>query len=178
MDRNLTKEYLSWISKKVNGDQYTMLFKELYSTEFKYVFNLDCNRAGDGIELRYKFANECDVPQPLVALYLDVQACSVLEMMVALAIRIEDTLMGNPYFGDRTAFWFEQMLMNTRLDIMTDDNYDERYVRNILYILLTRSYDKNGMGGLFYLKNPPEDMRKVDIFHQVCWYLDENFGEE
>ena len=35
-----------------------------------------------------------------------------------------------------------------------------------------REYSPDGRGGLFVVRNTSEDLRDVDIWSQLCWYLD------
>ena len=53
---------------------------------------------------------------------------------------------------------------------MDDIRFDERYVDEVIDIFLNREYAENGEGGLFTV-NGYEDMRTVEIWYQMCWYL-------
>ena len=98
--------------------------------------------------------------------------CSVLEMMVALAVHCEQHIMDNPKYGDRTGQWFWQMIANLGLSDQTDDRYDRKYVVSVLNNFLDRRYEPDGTGGLFRIRDSKEDMRKLEIFHQLCRYLE------
>ena len=37
---------------------------------------------------------------------------------------------------------------------------------------MDRQYEANGEGGLFTIRNVGVDLTKVDIWTQLCWYLD------
>ena len=93
--------------------------------------------------------------------------------MVALTIRCEETIMDNPAFGDRTGQWFWSMVNNLGLSDMTDDRFDERIVRKKIDIFLKRGYEPDGQGGLFRIKHCRRDMRYVEIWYKLCWYLDQ-----
>jgi hypothetical protein len=135
---------------------------------------MDENRALDGIELRYRFAHYKGIDfYPTikdVESYLD-GPCSVLEMMVALAMRCEDTIMDDAKVGDRTKQWFWGMITSLGLGGMRDDLFDKRYVTDILERFLNREYEPNGKGGLFYIRSCDKDLRDVEIWHQLLWYL-------
>lgn len=173
MDFNIKDDYFGWLyymmcHKKCDFISYRRLFECLHSIEFTYILELDSNRAGDGIDLRYRYSyyNGLDeVPECLDG------PCSVLEMMVALAIRCEDDIMENSEIGNRTAQWFWHMLVNLGLGSMNDDKFDEFVVRDKIDILLNRMYKPNGEGGLFKINNCNYDLRDVEIWHQMCWYL-------
>ena len=130
----------------------------------------DENRAEDGIALRYRFAYGYHSPASAET-FLD-GPCSVLEMMVALAIRCEETIMDNPLIGDRTGQWFWGMIVSLGLGSMMDDRFDEDYVDFVINRFLNREYEPNGKGGLFTIKNCVQDLRDVEIWYQICWYLD------
>ena len=65
------------------------------------------------------------------------------------------------------------MLCSLGLTHMRDNVYDEMYVDRVITRLLTRSYESNGVGGLFTVEHPRRDMRLVEIWYQMCWYLNE-----
>ena len=81
--------------------------------------------------------------------------------------------MTNDEIGDRTPLWFWGMIGNLGLREMTDDIFDESVVDEITERFLTRDYSYNGRGGLFYVSKPRMDMRDVEIWYQMMWYLDE-----
>lgn len=171
--------YLDWMYSLVCDDKYSRglsyrkLFHHLYETDFTYDLPLDGNRAEDGIDLRYSFGIDQDIEQSAIASYLDDRPCSVLEMMIALSIRCETHIMDNPDLGDRTGQWFWEMIVNLKLNHMSDRNYDEDYVDDVIFTLLNREYEPNGEGGLFKVDNPLRDMRSVEIWYQMCWYLND-----
>jgi hypothetical protein len=160
--------YFEWLYNKMCGTvygpvSYRKLFTQLYETEFTFTMPRDVNRAEDGIDLRARYfesQSHRDIP------------CSILEMMVALAIRIEETIMDNTIIGDRTAQWFWGMISSMGLGCMIDSMYDDIRVGDILTRFLNREYMPDGRGGLFTIRNCETDLRDAEIWHQVCWYLD------
>lgn len=167
--------YFDWMYSLVCGGHpaYRKLLTHLHNREFYYILEMDGNRASDGIDLRYRFAYENHYDYSMVARYLDDRECSVLEMMVALAIRCEEDNMGDPDIGNRTGQWFSVMLESLGLASMTDDIFDDEYVDNVVDRFLDRKYKRNGEGGLFAVKNGRRDMRNAEIWYQMCWYLDD-----
>lgn len=163
-------EYFEWLYRIINKDtgavSYQKLIWQLYNTDFIIVIRMDRNRAGDGVDLRRRFFLDTGLDTD------DRKKCSVLEMMVALAIRCEETIMDNPSIGDRTKQWFWIMVKNLGLMSMTDDNYDEEYVATVLHRFLKRDYSEDGKGGLFYIPDCQHNMRRVEIWMQLLWYLD------
>ena len=172
-------DYLDWLYSIVCDDQYSknqtyrLLFEHLYRIDFQYTMDMDANRAEDGVNLRYDFGEEFGYPESLICEYLDDRPCSVLEMIIALAIRCEVHIMSNPDLGDRVGQWFWEMIVNLGLGNMTDANFDEDYIDRRLYIFMNHEYDRDGKGGLFRIKTKRYDMRASDIWYQMCWYLDE-----
>lgn len=140
---------------------YDVLLGYLYSKEFTYSIKNDENRLQDGLDLRYRF-DELDNYEP----------CSVLEMMIALADRIESTIMDDPAYGDRTGQWFWSMINNLGLSSMTDEQFDIRYVEDTIDCFLDRNYAPDGRGSLFRIRNCDYDLREVEIWIIAMWYLD------
>ena len=175
----LKTRYFDWMCRLVCNDKYSkkLSYKKLLSyldtIEFTYILPLDDNRAEDGIDLRYRFGYEFEYEDRMIASYLDDRPCSLLEMMIALAMRCEETIMANPDYGDRMGQWFWNMIVNLGLGSMTDEKFDTKYIDDVIYIFLNREYKPNGEGGLFTVDNPTRDMRSVEIWYQMCWYLDD-----
>ena len=94
-------------------------------------------------------------------------------MMVALAIRCEESIMDDPEIGDRTSQWFRIMLVNLGLGSMSDDRFNRVYVDMVIDRFLDRQYDADGRGGLFTVRHCDCDLRDVEIVYQMYWYLDE-----
>lgn len=81
--------------------------------------------------------------------------------------------MDNPTFGDRTGQWFWDMVRNLGLMNMTDDRFDEGHVRKVIDTFLDRKYEPDGQGGLFKIRHCRRDLREVEIWCQLNWYLDQ-----
>jgi len=177
--------YFNWILGIIDAEpwdlfhavnDYKKLLRYLYEVTFYSVIPNDDNRINDGLSLRKRFLSSYK------AYYAenDVQyktfinkECSILEMMVALAIRGEDNIMYNLEYGDRTNRWFWEMIDNLGLDDMTDYKWNKKKVDTVLYNFLHRNYKPNGEGGLFVVNNPKRDMRNVEIWYQMLWYFND-----
>ena len=175
MREQINNDYFEWLFNLICGDRFSKnvsfrkLLTRLHLIEFTYIHPKDENRAEDGMDLRYRFSLEYG--------YNDVYGylkgpCSVLEMITALAIRCEETIMDNPNVGDRTRHWFWKMIVNLGLGSMTDDEFDSKYVDSVVTRFLNREYEPDGRGGLFTIKDCDRDLRTVEIWYQLCWYLD------
>lgn len=158
------------------SESYTKLFDYLNQTQFVAIIPMDTNRAEDGRNLRYTFAYENGIPSHMISETFDGLPCSVLEMMVALAKRCEDSIMANTHYGDRTGVWFWTMIENLGLEDMTDDNFNFAKISHAMYRLLNRTYSPNGSGGLFKIHDGTKDMRQIEIWYQMNFYLDELVG--
>lgn len=171
----IEQEYFEWLYNYVckgrahDKVSYKKLFYFLYDTEFSFYIRNDLNRAMDGIDLRYRFSI---VKHDDHIMDILDGPCSVLEMMVALAVRCEETIMSDPRYGDRTSQWFWNMLSNLGLSYMTDERYDEKVAAKKIYDFMERRYEPNGKGGLFYIRDCREDLRDIEIWTQLSWYLD------
>lgn len=174
-ENNVTVDYFDWMYNLVCRNRYSknISFKKVFSylnnTKFTYTIRMDLNRAKDGTELRRRYANEFKIAN----IYDRICGpCSVLEMMIALAIRCEETIMDDENFGDRTDQWFWDMMKNLGLGHMDDDEFDEEYVSDVITRFLNRDYEPDGRGGLFFVRNCDIDLRDVEIWIQMLWYLD------
>lgn len=171
----ILNEYFEWLYQLVCGDRYSnaisykKLLAYLHHTEFTYLLSKDKNRAADGVDLRYRFELACDSIH--ASRYLK-GPCSVLEMMVALAIRCEETIMDDPKIGDRTSQWFWGMVTNMGLGYMSDNRFDEHAAKEIIDRFLNRDYSQNGRGGLFTVRNCEYDLTNIEIWTQMLWFLD------
>ena len=163
----LNDPYFEWMYRLVVDDRYSnksyrRLFYKLHDTEFAYTIPMDGNRAEDGIELRYRFGREQGYRDAVIANRLDIRPCSILEMMIALAIRCEEHIMEDPDIG---------------LGSMSDVRFDPVRVVEILDRFMDHDYAPDGKGGLFTIRNPRFDMRSMEIWYQMNCYLNEIIRE-
>ncbi len=175
MRERVNKAYFDWLYDWVCRRRYSReisyrkLLKYLHTIEFTYTISKDGNRADDGLRLRHRFARQYHELYD-ADLYL-TGPCSVLEMMVALALRGEETIMDDPLLGDRTGQWFWGMVTNMGLGSMVDERFDEQVASDAVYRMINREYEPNGKGGLFTV-NRGLDLREVEIWYQFMWHLD------
>lgn len=171
---SIINQYFDWMYDLVCRDRYGddisywKLMNCLHNIEFVYILPNDRNRAEDGKALRYRFAvlNDCEGAED----FLD-GPCSVLEMIVALAIRCEESIMDDLDYGDRTSQWFWEMIVSLGLGSMTDNRFNRRVVEDIILDFINRDYEPNGKGGLFTIRNCQYDMRDLEIWSQLNKYL-------
>ena len=176
IEDSISNAYFEWMYNLVCSNRYSKeisyrkLLTELHNTEFIFSIPRDENRAEDGLDLRYRFAYDYSHVWDYADRYLE-GPCSILEMMIALSIRCEE-FMDDPSIGDRTGQWFWGMIVNLGLGSMTDKRFDKHYVKDCIERFLKREYDPDGRGGLFRVRDCDSDLRNVEIWYQMCWYMD------
>lgn len=171
---NIEQEYFEWMFRLMCGRRrrgYRQLLSLLHEIEFIYSIPLDENRAADGENLRYRFTYDKNYNRHILDSITG--PCSVLEMMVALSVRCEEQIMDDPDIGNRTSQWFWEMIDNLGLSGMSDERFDEDFVREKIDIFLHREYKSNGEGGLFTVEDCRYDLRNVEIWYQMCWHLND-----
>lgn len=184
MKNQIRNDYANWLISLAykwccNYGSFKKLMEYLYFHDFTSLYANDGNRIQDGIEMRFRFIEACDNPDYT---YHDVYKylthnCNILEVMIALARRCEDHIMGDPDAGDQSGVWFWGMIRNMHLDHMTDENYSEMEVEQRVNDMLSHNYKKNGDGGLFSVRNPNIDMRQAEIWYQMNWHLGEIYDQ-
>lgn len=160
--------YFDWLYAKVMlseppAESYSRLIRKLYDTEFVWLLSGDDNRAEDGIDLRIDFLNAAQLSGVDESSFPN--GCSVLEMMLALAVRAE-------FQTDiHTSRWFWEFVSNLGLSDHYDDNFNQEQVEFILHNFVWRTYAYSGRGGMFPLNGAQIDQRKVEIWYQFSAYL-------
>ncbi len=163
--------YYLWLislvcDKNYDSKYYSKLLFDLDQFEFTWANTLDENRYLDGIHLRDRFNEEN-------GLYPREGPCTVLEMMVGLACRIELEYLEEG--GANELFWG----MINSLGLYRNDDYHYKSEKTSIAInnMLNRHYDRNGKGGLFTVVKPRADFRDVQIWQQAMWYVTELYSE-
>lgn len=178
ISNDVKNDYFEWLYNLVCENRYSgaqsfrKLLMYLHGAEFTYIIPMDENRALDGISLRWQYVCSKGYSRDVLN-HLD-GPCSVLEMMVALCFKCEG-FMDDPDIGDRFSQWFWHMIVSLGLGGMTDEMFTRRKAEGSVRSFLDRNYEPNGRGGLFTIRNCDRDLRTVEIWHQMCWYLDEYY---
>lgn len=171
-------DYFMWLLQVVNVDDYhyrnhVKLLEKLYITEFYAVIHRDENRLEDGLDLREMYLDAMNGSVKVTS-YTFPPYCSMLEMLVAFARRIEEDIMWDPDYGDRTDEWFWLMLDSLGLSDITDDVFDEKLVENILNDFLER---RNNVT-LFPVTTPKKasqggsKVSQIELWYQMNYYFD------
>lgn len=184
----LKDDYFSWLYSLVGKQKrtYVKLCRELHKIKFRWSVPNDDNRCADGLALRDRFIEEQNLDEDHIEVKYWLKGdCTVFEMMVALAQRIDGITYDLVHHEDKASKWFYEMLQNLRISRFTDNSspYEEltptqeAEVNEIFCDTLDRCYTFSGEGSLFPLKRrPPKDMRETEIWYQLMLWLDENYG--
>ena len=174
---DLKQKYMAWLYNSMffytTGEKYWLLSNHLFKREFYWTIPNDDNRGIDGLEFRGKWSVHhfrswevwWDAP------------CTVFELLVGLACRMED-ILENPTRESTIRDWYILLISNLGLKAYTDSNWSsdvEKIVDQKIDLFLDRQYDRNGNGGLFPLEHSAADQRKVEIWYQLMKYIDESF---
>lgn len=169
------RQYSQFLINKIHGYEpaymdYSRLILYLFDKPYKF-FGSDEDRYRDGIALRHSYAQASG---DMNILEWDA-GCTVLEMLVALANRLDSDIMGRPDIDD-TFYWFWIFIDNLRLRKYTDDRFDDYKVNRIIEDFLNKDIMYDGDGGLFPLKNPMRDQSELPVWMQLSDYLRENYN--
>lgn len=179
-------DYFYWLCEMVcidgryNDQSFYKLADILFQEEYYWSLDYDEDRAGDGLELRSRYRYEGGQEYP-------EGPCSVFEMLVALADRMEQIM--DELDGEcKTPMFFWKMIENLRLDGYSDELFESRspkshpnlrkQICSKLYRWMDRHFAPNGGGGLFPLEHPRKDQREVDYWYQANAYIMEQYWED
>ena len=180
----LEEQYFGWLITKIANERvyprYKRLFKTLYSTRFRYeqMKPFDIERAKDGKSMRYLFERKMDDYLHDVSgrefIEFEESPINMLEMIVALAVRIEDSMMGSESEGDRTSQWFWEMISNLGIGAMSDIQFNQNEYDRCMTNFFNYSYDPNGKGCMFRSeKFTIFQMSEKDIWYQMQAHLND-----
>lgn len=175
----MNKRYFDFLCDIVGRtEQYGNLLARLYELNFYSLVPNDDNRAADGEQLRIIFLDEKGKANTASSFSDLIGACTVLEMLIGVASRLEFDLSGSRW--ERTVGeWFWVLIDNIGLEWCDDMGWEmedrEQEVDERIDILLERKYGSDGNGGLFPLKNPKKDQRDIEIWYQMSAWIIENY---
>lgn len=157
-------EYFDWLANQIaiperNRNTYHGLFERMHETEFVWTVLGDDNRIQDARDLRVQFSHgKWRAPR---------RPISVLEVLIALSRRTAFTA------GGSAEEWAWHLLENLNFHKLSDPLTGTKLTRldDGLEALIWRTYEYDGTGGFFPLRNPPEDQTKVEIWFQMNAYV-------
>ena len=150
--------------------KYCHLLSDMYDITFIYSHPMDENRVIDALDMRKEYLFDHGISIRDDFMDRDV---SVFEILASLSRRIEIEVTGEPG-EDKIERWFWVMLENLGV-LMEDNRYDRGLVRYKIDVWMTRSYNRDGDGGVFPLKRTKTDQRENDLWYQGQLYLSENW---
>lgn len=175
MNEPYDEQYFVWLYSRIGSVEathprrtYWNLMRHLYIKEFIWLIPNDDNRVEDGRDLRLRFLEENNIHSPDVG-WMGL-GCSMLEMLIGVANRLAFETSIEP------RKWFWELMENLGLDAYTDNHKDATAeIDEVCDRVIFRTYNPDGEGGLFPLREPREDQRDVEIWYQLSSYLAERF---
>lgn len=164
---NRSIKYIDWLLRTVrfNKPGYTRLIHCLFEIPYEAIIVRDENRIDDALSLRSEYPRN----------YNENGDPNVLEVLVALALRIDEEYIGDPSDPSKANIFWE-MLCNLELDKQTDIHFDEELVYEIIEGWLSRDFGYDGEGSPFPIKYPIQDQTKIELWFQAQEYLSENYS--
>ena len=165
------KRYIQWLCRflgDING--YSKLLDYLYQADFVWIIPMDENRAKDGINLRFQFCDIYRLDSTQMQEIFGSKPCSMLEMMIALAIRIEDDFMGTEN-QNNTSRWFWSMIFSMGLQLQKDEYFNPEKVDSVILHFIEHRYGTDGRGSLFHVPMRNVDFRNLQIWDQMNYWL-------
>lgn len=173
---NVRTLYFRWLIGKLDKHmvkKYSSLLMHLFKDTFieNQEVPMDVNRARDGIALRKRFISENEYFGDSELEIIQYEDCSWLEMLIALAERIDDQMMFDMNLGNRTDKWFWLIINQMDLSKFDEKNYVYDQIKRKLNRFIRREYENDGKNGIFKCNR---DVRKIEIWYQMMEYFNEN----
>lgn len=185
--RRVDGGYFDWLLDIVDipPDPYhETVAKILFETEFFWVLNNDENRVFDAIELMVQYADIVHGVQDsrryiqgedrlqsisYYAAFDHDGAVSVLEVLIALAKRMDYQLSEGAGDPTRTHIYFWELLANlwVRDGALPD--------ADVLHRWMSRAFEPDGSGSTFPLEKPQRNQRECELWEQMSDYLHEKY---
>ena len=172
------RRYFNWLYDQVfpvrdieSPLSYSVVASHMHSITFKDLVPNDHNRAADGTALRDEFL-EAATRNPVSDVSPSYPDASIFEVLVAFSKRLEFNL------NITQQQWFEMWTRNLGLHRYSDEYCIRRSnskISKILEKFNDREYEYDGKGGIFPLRYPERDQRKVELWYQMSAYWAENF---
>lgn len=175
MTSPIEQDYFQWLTSQIelptdNRHTYNDLFTRMYETEFVWHIPHDDDRVQDGLDLRSQFMHQTQRKRSSDLDAIIHKGASVLEVLIALSIRVAFTA------GGHAPSWAWTLIENLNLDQASDPLTAGKAnrVEEILERLIWRTYQRDGQGGFFPIEGWVDpDQTKIDIWSQMNIYVNE-----
>lgn len=175
---SVQEAYFIWLYDRVfdvwdaaSADSFTAVCSLMHQIAFTPLVEHDENRIAEAAGLRNDFHKQAGSMGPGELSDLMMPDASVFEVLVALAGRAD-------FMVPLTQkVWFHIFIENLGLDKYSDQFCRSRStwpIERIINTFNNRAYRSNGKGGIFPLRRPREDQRRVELWYQMGAYMTEN----
>lgn len=173
------ENYLEYLYKfGFEDDRHWRLARYLHSLPFDWKLDRDENRMYDGLDMRKEFEEDTG-DTAYVNDEWGVDSCTMLEFFVGFAHRLSRDMFTEIDCQGLVSAMLDNLGMWEYDDIKMcdEDMVPTTYFDEIMDDLSHNRYSADGEGGLFPLKEPFDDMRKVEMWRQASWWYNENYPE-
>ncbi len=168
--------YYQWLKSLVYSEEsgnHESLLACLNSMPYTYVVELDSNREGDGLYMRNIFYDEHEECEGMLT-----HDCTLLEMLVGFANRMAEDVFAD--LGKSTSDWFWEFMDNLGADYFSDDilktSSGRDDLRALLQNFLHRRYKDSKSGNIFVFEREPIDLKSIELWYQMHFYIEEKYG--
>lgn len=161
--------YSAWLRKQAGIEEYVDLSMTLCSTRFHSAVMMDENRATDGMNLRNVYMDDTGG-----RLATDIRGCSVMEFLVAMAFRLEDTYSSYPASGAMNMFLNNMDLLKCTDEWYLNQRDPDSYVLYRCDVMMDREFNPNGSGGGLFVTHY-DTIRQKEWWFQMQSWLNEQF---
>lgn len=196
---NVKENYFFFLLSLLNdskhkSNDYTKLCSLLHRTPFVVLNPMDDNRVSDAKQLRSKWLSTIYVRDERLkeeyAKDINSIPISMFEILVALAIHINDYVLADPDKPELPANLFWNFIDNIvaygqfgskytkASQVLINDkwcDFTEKTMSASLDRIINRTYHPDGVGGLFPLKDPKINQRKEELWTCCMAYINENY---
>jgi len=170
VDGPVDDQYLLWLIHCVGAEEYTKVCNTMQKIVFDASVPNDDNRAAEGKDLRRQFLEQHNYHTSVYYMWLAPPA-SIFETLAALTDHAEFMT------GISKDKWFKIFLGNLHIENCHDGRWSgavSRKVQRALEMFNHRHYMPSGHGGLFPIQNSIYDQREIEIWYQMCAFIQEN----
>lgn len=132
MNELVVEEYKKYLKNMIVDDEfccYNVLLERLDSIPYE-PNQLNTDRYEDAEQLRIDYGIDNNIKDVLI--YFEATSITVLEVLVALSMRLEKKVVPNNKKGDRTSQWFWALVNDIGLGKQDDERCDSNIIDKIV----------------------------------------------